>query len=115
MRGGSSGGPWLQGFNLSTLRGYQSSVNSHGYAFAPMYMFGPRFDQSIKALYDEMEVVAEPTSINNETAIGFKEAISLTSDRTSMICPASGTALTNGANLLLLWHFFQCLYMLRDF
>ena len=41
MTGGSSGGPWFQGFNGSS--GVQTSVNSYGYSGVTR-MFGPVFD-----------------------------------------------------------------------
>ncbi|MCP9206693.1 trypsin-like serine peptidase [Streptomyces sp. NEAU-Y11] len=55
MTGGSSGGPWLTGFNESTGTGVQVSVNSFGYVFWPNQMFGPYFGDVAKALYEKAQ------------------------------------------------------------
>ncbi|MYW19452.1 peptidase [Streptomyces sp. SID2955] len=55
MTGGSSGGPWLTGFDEATGTGLQVSVNSFGYAFLPKWMFGPYFGDVVKALYDKAQ------------------------------------------------------------
>lgn len=55
MTGGSSGGPWLTGFDEATGTGLQVSVNSFGYAFLPNRMFGPYFGDVVKALYDKAQ------------------------------------------------------------
>ncbi|QKV96244.1 peptidase [Streptomyces sp. NA02950] len=55
MTGGSSGGPWLTGFNEATGTGLQVSVNSFGYTFWPNQMFGPYFGDVAKALYDQAQ------------------------------------------------------------
>ncbi len=49
MTGGSSGGPWFQGFNGST--GTQVSVNSFGYRGEKNAMYGPYFGSVIQTLY----------------------------------------------------------------
>ncbi|GAA2213903.1 hypothetical protein GCM10009850_093660 [Nonomuraea monospora] len=51
MTGGSSGGPWFQGFNESTGLGWLNSVNSFTYNFAPNFMFGPFFGDEAMAVY----------------------------------------------------------------
>ncbi|MGN9844010.1 trypsin-like serine peptidase [Nonomuraea sp. H19] len=51
MTGGSSGGPWFQGFNESTGLGWLNSVNSFKYNFAPDFMFGPFFGNEAMAVY----------------------------------------------------------------
>ena len=50
MTGGSSGGPWFQGFNGST--GTQVSVNSFGYRGEKNAMYGPYFGTVIQSLYN---------------------------------------------------------------
>ncbi len=51
MTGGSSGGPWLAGFNASTGRGTMSSLNSYGYS-GIRAMYGPKFNASTHSVYD---------------------------------------------------------------
>ncbi|MFI7616080.1 trypsin-like serine peptidase [Nonomuraea terrae] len=51
MTGGSSGGPWFQGFDESTGQGWLNSVNSFTYTFAPDFMFGPFFGNEAMAVY----------------------------------------------------------------
>ncbi|GGO60925.1 trypsin-like serine peptidase [Nonomuraea cavernae] len=51
MTGGSSGGPWFQGFDESTGLGWLNSVNSFKYNFAPDFMFGPFFGDEAMAVY----------------------------------------------------------------
>ncbi|MEV0589993.1 trypsin-like serine peptidase [Nonomuraea cavernae] len=51
MTGGSSGGPWFQGFDESTGLGWLNSVNSFKYNFAPDFMFGPFFGNEAMAVY----------------------------------------------------------------
>ncbi|NUT43256.1 MAG: peptidase [Thermoactinospora sp.] len=51
MTGGSSGGPWFQGFDPSTGLGWLNSVNSFKYDFAPDFMFGPFFGNEAMAVY----------------------------------------------------------------
>ncbi len=54
MEEGSSGGLMLANFNGTT--GTVVSVNSKGYEEAPGVMMGPRFDSSIKRVYDVAQV-----------------------------------------------------------
>jgi V8-like Glu-specific endopeptidase len=49
MTGGSSGGPWFQGFSNGT--GTQISVNSFGYRGEKNAMYGPYFGSVIQSLY----------------------------------------------------------------
>ncbi|MFI6182654.1 trypsin-like serine peptidase [Nonomuraea sp. NPDC051191] len=51
MTGGSSGGPWFEGFDTSTGLGWLNSVNSFKYDFAPDFMFGPFFGNEAMAVY----------------------------------------------------------------
>ncbi|WP_084959035.1 trypsin-like serine peptidase [Thermoactinospora rubra] len=55
MTGGSSGGPWLVGFDESTGHGTVNSVNSFKYNFAPNWMFGPYFGNEAQAVYNEAQ------------------------------------------------------------
>jgi hypothetical protein len=53
MTGGSSGGPWLAGFNESNgSGGTQSSLNSYGYSSLKGYMFGPKFNSATESTYN---------------------------------------------------------------
>lgn len=52
MTGGSSGGPWLQGFDESTGVGVTYSVNSFTYSPAPNTMNGPYFDSNIELIWN---------------------------------------------------------------
>lgn len=51
MTGGSSGGPWLSGFNTSTGSGSLSSLNSYGYSGVSA-MHGPKFNAATQAVFD---------------------------------------------------------------
>ncbi|MFF5110618.1 trypsin-like serine peptidase [Streptosporangium sp. NPDC000509] len=51
MTAGSSGGPWLSGFDASTGRGTIVSVSSFKYSDDRRTMYGPYFGDSAKALY----------------------------------------------------------------
>ncbi|GAA1646846.1 peptidase [Nonomuraea maheshkhaliensis] len=51
MTGGSSGGPWFQGFDPATGLGWLNSLNSFTYNFAPNFMFGPFFGNEAMAVY----------------------------------------------------------------
>ncbi|MFI7108722.1 trypsin-like serine peptidase [Nonomuraea sp. NPDC050227] len=51
MTGGSSGGPWFEGFDTSSGLGWLNSVNSFKYDFAPDFMFGPFFGNEAMAVY----------------------------------------------------------------
>jgi hypothetical protein len=57
MTGGSSGGPWFQGFDESTGQGWLNSVNSFKYNFAPDFMFGPFFGDEAMTLYQSAQNV----------------------------------------------------------
>ena len=52
MTEGSSGGPWLSGFNPANGTGVLTSVNSFGYDDMPNVMFGPYFDQRVQTLFN---------------------------------------------------------------
>ncbi len=49
MTGGSSGGPWLSGFNTATASGSLSSLNSYGYGGVSA-MHGPKFNSDTAAV-----------------------------------------------------------------
>jgi V8-like Glu-specific endopeptidase len=51
MTAGSSGGPWLSGFDPSTGRGTVTSVSSFKYSDDKGTMYGPYFGDSAKQLY----------------------------------------------------------------
>ena len=51
MTGGSSGGPWLSGFNASSQSGSLSSLNSYGYSGVKA-MHGPKFNDDTADVYD---------------------------------------------------------------
>ncbi|WP_327044548.1 peptidase [Microbispora sp. NBC_01189] len=59
MTGGSSGGPWLLNFSLSTGGGMVNSVNSFKYNFAPSWMFGPYFGPEAEAVYTTAQNTAQ--------------------------------------------------------
>ena len=48
LTGGSSGGPWLSGFNTSTYVGKLSSVNSYKYDRDKNKMYGPKFNSKTR-------------------------------------------------------------------
>ena len=50
MTGGSSGGPWLSGFNASNQTGGLSSLNSYGYSGVKA-MHGPKFNGDTQDVY----------------------------------------------------------------
>ena len=50
MTGGSSGGPWLSGFNETTGSGTLSSLNSYGYS-GIKNMYGPKFNTDTSAVF----------------------------------------------------------------
>jgi hypothetical protein len=50
MTGGSSGGPWLSGFNASNQTGSLSSLNSYGYSGVKA-MHGPKFNADTADVY----------------------------------------------------------------
>jgi hypothetical protein len=51
MTGGSSGGPWLTGFNASTGVGTLSSVNSYGYS-GLKNLYGPQFNSATQQTFN---------------------------------------------------------------
>jgi hypothetical protein len=51
MTGGSSGGPWLSGFNETTGAGTLSSLNSYGYS-GQSNMYGPMFGSKTQAVFN---------------------------------------------------------------
>jgi V8-like Glu-specific endopeptidase len=55
MTGGSSGGPWFQGFSEATGIGTQNSVNSYKINFIPTWMFGPYFGADAQNLYNSAQ------------------------------------------------------------
>jgi V8-like Glu-specific endopeptidase len=58
MTGGSSGGPWLSGFNASSQTGSLSSLNSYGYSGVKA-MHGPKFNADTAAVYDAADRATE--------------------------------------------------------
>jgi len=58
MAGGSSGGPWLAGFNPATGTGTVASVVSFSYRDAPTQLFGPAFGPSVQAAYAKASAAA---------------------------------------------------------
>ena len=54
MTPGSSGGPWMRDFSLSSKSGTLNSVNSYRYNGGPnkKYMFGPKFGSKTQDTYD---------------------------------------------------------------
>ena len=48
LTGGSSGGPWLSGFNTSTYIGKLSSLNSYKYSRDTTKMYGPKFNSKTR-------------------------------------------------------------------
>jgi hypothetical protein len=65
MTGGSSGGPWLSGFNTSTNDGSASSLNSYKYTNDSTKMYGPKFNAKTKAVFDAALLAGENTVVNN--------------------------------------------------
>lgn len=64
MTGGSSGGPWLAGFNTITKVGSASSLNSYGYKGATK-MYGPKFNAKTMAVFDSALLATVNTVVNN--------------------------------------------------
>jgi hypothetical protein len=52
MTGGSSGGPWLTGFDTSTGLGTLTSVNSYTYSSVKNKMHGPKFGDKTRAVFN---------------------------------------------------------------
>ncbi|WP_431929343.1 trypsin-like serine peptidase [Nonomuraea jabiensis] len=55
MTAGSSGGPWLTSFDLTTGKGTITSVSSFKYSDDQRTMYGPYFGDATKALFDTAE------------------------------------------------------------
>jgi hypothetical protein len=64
MTGGSSGGPWLAGFNTSTNDGSASSLNSYGYKGVTK-MYGPKFNAKTMAVFNSALLATGNTVVNN--------------------------------------------------
>ena len=62
MTGGSSGGPWLSGFNTSSQAGTLSSLNSYGYSGVKA-MHGPKFNDDTDAVYDAAHTASGNTIV----------------------------------------------------
>ncbi|NIZ93414.1 trypsin-like serine peptidase [Kineococcus rubinsiae] len=58
MAGGSSGGPWLAGFDPATGTGTVTSVVSFSYRDNPNALFGPVFGPSVQAAYTKASTAA---------------------------------------------------------
>ena len=63
MTGGSSGGPWLKGFNESTGSGTLNSLNSYGYS-GVKNMYGPKFNSNTQAVYNAANGATSNTIVN---------------------------------------------------
>lgn len=63
MTGGSSGGPWLKGFNETTGSGTLNSLNSYGYS-GIRNMYGPKFNSNTQAVYDAANRATSNTIVN---------------------------------------------------
>jgi hypothetical protein len=63
MTGGSSGGPWLKGFNETTGSGTLNSLNSYGYS-GIKNMYGPKFNSNTQAVYDAANRATSNTIVN---------------------------------------------------
>jgi hypothetical protein len=66
MTGGSSGGPWLSGFDESTGLGTLSSVSSYGYS-GQSVMYGPKFNSRTQATY----TAARTATVNTRVWAGI--------------------------------------------
>ncbi|GAA4626446.1 hypothetical protein GCM10023196_034730 [Actinoallomurus vinaceus] len=55
MSEGSSGGPWLAGFDPVTGRGVVTSVNSFKYSDDPATMYGPYFGAAVRRVYEQAQ------------------------------------------------------------
>ena len=64
MTGGSSGGPWLSGFNPTTGTGSLSSLNSYGYSGVAA-MHGPKFNADTQAVFNAAKTANGNTIVNN--------------------------------------------------
>jgi hypothetical protein len=63
MTGGSSGGPWLNGFSETTGSGTLSSLNSYGYS-GVKNMYGPKFNSNTQAVYNAANGATGNTIVN---------------------------------------------------
>jgi V8-like Glu-specific endopeptidase len=64
MTGGSSGGPWVSGFNATTGTGSLSSLNSYGYSGVAA-MHGPKFNDDTQAVFSAAKTANGNTIVNN--------------------------------------------------
>ncbi len=62
MTGGSSGGPWLGGFNTGTGAGTVDSVNSYGYGGVKKE-YGPKFNAQTSATFNAALTATAPTIV----------------------------------------------------
>ena len=65
MTGGSSGGPWLSGFDSTGNAGTIRSLNSYGYSGQSNNMYGPIFNADTTATYN----AANSTSTQSNTIV----------------------------------------------
>ncbi|MFL5681497.1 MAG: trypsin-like serine peptidase [Chloroflexota bacterium] len=62
MTGGSSGGPWLSGFDAATGSGTLSSLNSYGYS-GIRSMYGPKFNTDTSAVFNAADGATSNTIV----------------------------------------------------
>jgi hypothetical protein len=62
MTGGSSGGPWLAGFDEATGNGTLASLNSYGYSGGKS-MYGPKFNSDTQAVYNAADGATSNTIV----------------------------------------------------
>ena len=60
MAGGSSGGPWISGFQPEAGTGTVTSVVSFSYNDAPQLLFGPLFGSVVRGVYQQASAVPVP-------------------------------------------------------
>jgi V8-like Glu-specific endopeptidase len=63
MTGGSSGGPWLKGFNETTGSGTLNSLNSYGYS-GIKNLYGPKFNSNTQDVYNAANGATSNTIVN---------------------------------------------------
>lgn len=63
MTGGSSGGPWLTGFDPNAGTGTLTSVNSYTYRSVKNVMHGPKFDANTQAVYEAADSATTNTIV----------------------------------------------------
>ncbi len=64
MTGGSSGGPWLSGFNATTGdTGTIESLNSYGYS-GQSNMYGPKFNSTTTDTYNVADGATQNQIVN---------------------------------------------------